>query len=142
MHKFLSLNPLLFAKTEIRGNSSARDGHDMDIAGFCHMIFVENLEKGILPLTITDFIFQQLRISCQAFVLPSNPSEAYTRGITMVNNKRNLDLLSDFLESSDHVVTPSSGRYILYFLSAILNYLQLVSVDKVSIISVISFLTN
>nr|XP_011459382.1 PREDICTED: uncharacterized protein LOC105349949 [Fragaria vesca subsp. vesca] len=104
-----SLTPSSSCK-EIRGNSSARDGHDMDIAGFCHMIFVENLEKGILPLTITDFIFQQLRISCQAFVLPSNPSEAYTRGITMVNNKRNLDLLSDFLESSDHVVTPSSGR--------------------------------
>lgn len=94
-------------------NPSSRDGHDMDIGGVPHMIFVENLEKGISSFTIMAFIYQQLSISCQAFVLPSKPSEVYTRGIIMLNRKKNLDKLSEFLGSPDRIIISSRGRYIL-----------------------------
>ncbi|KAK9938154.1 hypothetical protein M0R45_014909 [Rubus argutus] len=104
-----SLPPSSSSK-ELIDNPSARDGHDMDIGRVPHMIFVENLEKGISSSTIMEFIYEQLSISCQAFVLPSKPSEAYTRGIIMLNSKKNLDKLSEFLESPHCIIISSRGR--------------------------------
>ncbi|KAM5585968.1 hypothetical protein ABKV19_005065 [Rosa sericea] len=104
-----SLTPSSSSK-EIMDNISARDGHDMDIGGLPHMIFVENLEKGISSFTIMEFIYQQLSISCQAFVSPSKQSEVYTRGTIMLNSKKNLDKLSEFLGSPDRIIISSRGR--------------------------------
>ncbi|KAK9938151.1 hypothetical protein M0R45_014906 [Rubus argutus] len=95
---------------EMIDEPSSRDGHDMDIGGVPHIIFVENLEKGISSFTIMAFIYQQLSISCQAFVSPSKPSEVYTRGIIMLNSKKNLDKLSEFLGSPDRIIISSRGR--------------------------------
>ncbi|XP_062015554.1 uncharacterized protein LOC133732101 [Rosa rugosa] len=104
-----SLTPSSSSK-EIMDNISARDGHDMDIGGLPHMIFVENLEKGISSFTIMEFIYQRLSISCQAFVSPSKQSEVYTRGTIMLNSKKNLDKLSEFLGSPDRIIISSTGR--------------------------------
>lgn len=93
-------------------NPSEKDEHDMDIGGVPYMLLVENLEKGISPFTIMEFIHQHVAISCQASVWPSKSSESYTRGIIMIDSKSNLDKLSDFLENPDHIIISSKGRYV------------------------------
>lgn len=77
------------------------------------MLFVENLEKGISPVTIMQFLYQQASVSCVAFVMPSKPLETYTRGIIILDNKMNLEKVSNFLESPDRIIVSSRGRYIL-----------------------------
>ncbi|PRQ31332.1 putative SAWADEE domain-containing protein [Rosa chinensis] len=108
-HVRRSLTPSSSSK-EIMDNISARDGHDMDVGGLPHMILVENLEKGISSFTIMEFIYQQLSISCKAFVSLSKQSEVYTRGTIMLNSKKNLDKLSEFLGSPDRIIISSTGR--------------------------------
>lgn len=95
------------------GNPSDIDGHDdMDVGGALYMVIVENLEKEISPFTIMEFIQQQVSITCQASVSASKSSELYTRAIILLDNKENLEKFSDFLESPDHVIISSAGRYI------------------------------
>lgn len=106
-------NPLLYFKAEMIGNPSERDGHDMDIGGVPHVLLVENLEKGISAVTIMQFLYQQVSVSCKAIVLPSKPSESYTRATIILDNKKNLEKLSIFLESPDRIIISSRGRYIL-----------------------------
>ncbi|XP_048432854.1 probable galacturonosyltransferase-like 9 [Pyrus x bretschneideri] len=64
-----------------------------------HMIIIDNLEKGLSPSTIMEFIHQQLSISCQAFVSPSKLLEIYARGGILLHSKRNFDKLLAFLEN-------------------------------------------
>ncbi|XP_040370441.1 uncharacterized protein LOC112190288 isoform X1 [Rosa chinensis] len=91
-------------------SSSEMDRHDVDIGGVPYVVMVENLEKGISPFTIMEFIHQQVSISCQVLVSPSLSSEAYARGTITVNSKKNLDKLSGFLENPDHSIISSKGR--------------------------------
>ncbi|XP_040370440.1 uncharacterized protein LOC112189383 isoform X2 [Rosa chinensis] len=95
----------------ISDNASDMDGRDdMDVGGAPYMVIVENLEKEISPVTIMEFIHQQVSITCQVFVSPSKSSELYTRAIILLDNKKNLEKLSDFLESPDHIIISSIGR--------------------------------
>ncbi|CAN6574078.1 unnamed protein product [Malus baccata var. baccata] len=85
-------------------------GHDTDVEEVPYIMAIENLEKGLSPLKIVEFIHQQLSISCQAFVSPSLSSEWYTRGTILLDSRKNVDKLSDFLESTDHIIISASGR--------------------------------
>ncbi|KAM1274309.1 hypothetical protein TB2_023871 [Malus domestica] len=85
-------------------------GHDVDIGGVPHMIIIDNLEKGLSPSTIMEFIHQQLSISCQAFVSPSKLLEIYARGGILLHSKANFDKLLVFLENPDHIIISSGGR--------------------------------
>ncbi|XP_048434217.1 uncharacterized protein LOC125474470 isoform X3 [Pyrus x bretschneideri] len=91
-------------------NPSQGAGHDMDVEEVPYVMTIENLEKGLSPLKIVEFIHQQLSISCQAFVSPSLSSEWYTRGIILLDSRKSFDKLSDFLESPDHIIISSRGR--------------------------------
>lgn len=77
------------------------------------MIIIDNLEKGISPLTIMEFIHYHLSFPCQAFVSPSRVLESYARGAILLHSKRNFDKLSAFLENPDHIIISSRGRYIV-----------------------------
>lgn len=90
--------------------SFERDRHDVDIGGVPYVVMVENLEKGISPFTIMEFIHQQVSISCQVLVSPSLSREAYSRATITVSSKRNLDKLSEFLENPNHSIISSGGR--------------------------------
>lgn len=117
-------NPLLFFKADMIGNPFERYGHDMDIGGVPHVLFVENLEKGISAVTIMQFLYQQVSVSCKAIVLPSKQSESYTRATIILDNKKNLEKLSIFLESPDRIIISSRGRYIIvsFFFVSFYNY--------------------
>lgn len=93
-------------------NGSARDRHDVDIGGAPYMVMVENLEKGISPFTMMEFIHDQVSIPCQVTVSPCKSWESYTRGIITVDSKKKLDKISEFLETPDHSIISSKGRYV------------------------------
>ncbi|KAI5340054.1 PREDICTED: LOC110410088 isoform [Prunus dulcis] len=93
-----------------RSTSSHLKGDDVDIGGVPHMIIIDNLEKGISPLTIMEFIHHHLSFPCQAFVSPSRVLESYARGAILLHSKRNVDKLSAFLENPDHIIISSRGR--------------------------------
>ncbi|XP_050370664.1 uncharacterized protein LOC126788692 [Argentina anserina] len=95
---------------EVIDNPSERTGLEMDIEGLPHVLCVENLEKGILPVTIERFIYEQVSVLCKAFVMPSKPSESYTRGLIILDNKMDLEKLSNFLENPDRIIVSSRGR--------------------------------
>ncbi|XP_048434216.1 uncharacterized protein LOC125474470 isoform X2 [Pyrus x bretschneideri] len=98
-------------------NPSQGAGHDMDVEEVPYVMTIENLEKGLSPLKIVEFIHQQLSISCQAFVSPSLSSEWYTRGIILLDSRKSFDKLSDFLESPDHIIISSRGRLLVWWRS-------------------------
>nr|XP_011468561.1 PREDICTED: uncharacterized protein LOC105352683 [Fragaria vesca subsp. vesca] len=89
---------------------SERDEHDQDRGGVSFIVVVKNLEKGISPFTIMEFIQEQLCISCHASVWPSKPSEPYVKGMIMVKGKNNLDKLSRFLDDPVQLIISPSGR--------------------------------
>ncbi|KAI5340050.1 hypothetical protein L3X38_019324 [Prunus dulcis] len=101
---------LISSLKEMNGNPSQRAGHVREIEGIPHMIIVDNLDRGLSPLKIVEFIHKKVSISCEAFVLPCMSSEWYTRGTILVDSKTNVDKLSDFLEGPDHIIISSSGR--------------------------------
>ncbi|XP_050383127.1 uncharacterized protein LOC126799909 [Argentina anserina] len=90
--------------------SAERDRHDVDIGGVPYVVMVENLEKGISPFTIMEFIHQQVSISCQVLVSPSLSREAYTRATITVSSKKNQEKLCEFLENPNHSIISSKGR--------------------------------
>lgn len=102
-----------FPEADGIGNPSQGAGHDTDVEEVPYIMTIENLEKGLSPLKIVEFIHQQLSISCQALVSPSLSSEWYTRGTILLDSRKNVDKLSDFVESPDHIIISSSGRYLV-----------------------------
>ncbi|CAB4274544.1 unnamed protein product [Prunus armeniaca] len=94
----------------MNGNPSQRAGRVREIEGTPHMIIVDNLERGLSPLKIVEFLHKKVSISCEAFISPCMSSEWYTRGTILVDGKTNVDKLSDFLEGPDHIIISSSGR--------------------------------
>lgn len=54
----------------MNGNPSQRAGHGSEIEGVPHMIIIDNLERGLSPLKIVEFIYKKVSISCEAFVSP------------------------------------------------------------------------
>ncbi|KAH0983930.1 hypothetical protein GBA52_011107 [Prunus armeniaca] len=94
---------------EMNGNPSQRAGRVREIEGTPHMIIVDNLERGLSPLKIVEFLHKKVSISCEAFISPCMSSEWYTRGTILVDGKTNVDKLSDFLEGPDHIIISSSG---------------------------------
>lgn len=86
------------------------------------MIIIDNLEKGLSPSAIMEFIHQQLSISCQAFVSPSKLLEIYARGGILLHSKGNFDKLLAFLENPDHIIVSSGGRYSVNLFPVIMNH--------------------
>ncbi|KAJ0113546.1 hypothetical protein Patl1_01810 [Pistacia atlantica] len=94
------------------GNTSDLQDIDIEIGGdgYHYIIFLENLEKEISPSTVIEFIHQQTRITPQAYIFPSLLSELSTRGAIMLDSKKNLEELSNFLSNPDQIIVSSKGR--------------------------------
>ncbi|XP_031274510.1 uncharacterized protein LOC116132976 [Pistacia vera] len=94
------------------GNTGDLQDIDIEIGGdgYHYIIFLENLEKEISPSTVIEFIHQQTRITPQAYIFPSLLSELSTRGAIMLDSKKNLEELSNFLSNPDQIIVSSKGR--------------------------------
>lgn len=88
---------------------------DKDIggAGNYYLIFIENLEKDLSPVSIMEFVHEEVSIPCQAIVCRSLSSELCTRGNILLDGKKNFEKLCEFLDSPDRIIVSSRGRYVL-----------------------------
>lgn len=103
----------------LSGNTGDLQDIDIEIGrdGYHYIILLENLEKELSPSTVIEFLHQKTRITTQAYIFPSLPSELSTQGAIMLDSKKNLEDLSDFLSNPDHIIVSSKGRYVM-----LLNY--------------------
>ncbi|TYK31453.1 uncharacterized protein E5676_scaffold455G007670 [Cucumis melo var. makuwa] len=85
---------------------------DTDIGGmkYQYMILLENLDKGLAPLKLAKFLYEETLILPRVYIFPSLTFELYARGAVVMNCRKNLKRLYDFLDSPDHVILSSQGR--------------------------------
>ncbi|XP_038888478.1 uncharacterized protein LOC120078315 isoform X2 [Benincasa hispida] len=85
---------------------------DTDIGGmkYQYMILLENLDKGLSPVKVAKFLHAQTLILPRVYIFPSLTFESYARGAVVLNCRKNLERLCDFLDNPDHVILSSQGR--------------------------------
>lgn len=75
-----------------------------------HYVLIDNLEKDLSPTSIMEFIHRQTSIAAEAYVFPSLLAESYTRGAIVLDSKRSLEEIYEFLINPDHAIISSTGR--------------------------------
>lgn len=78
--------------------------------GFHHYIILENLEKNLSPVLMTEFIHEHTSITAQAYVFLSLSAETYARGALVLNSKSKLKRIYEFINNPNHFIVSSSGR--------------------------------
>ncbi|KAK2647947.1 hypothetical protein Ddye_015436 [Dipteronia dyeriana] len=109
----LSANDILPCEEVGRSSNLLKRGReDADFGGVgnYYTILLENVEKELSPSTIIEFIHRQTSVTVQAYVLPSLPSERYTRGVIVLDFQKDLEDLCGFLNNPDHFIVSSKGR--------------------------------
>ncbi|PRQ30881.1 hypothetical protein RchiOBHm_Chr5g0029431 [Rosa chinensis] len=71
------------------------------------------LRRGYHRLQLCNFYISKFQSHVEHLLCQVRSQESYTRGIIILDNKRNLEKLSNFLESPDRIIISSRGRYIL-----------------------------
>lgn len=86
---------------------------ESDIGGIenHYVVLIDNVDKDMSPSTITEFIHRQTSISVRVFVLPSSTAETFTKGAIVLDSKKNLQKLCEFLDSPNHIIVSRRGRY-------------------------------
>lgn len=82
----------------------------IDEPGNHHYVLIDNLEKDLSPTSIVEFIHRQTSIAAEAYVFPSLLAESYTRGAIVLDSKRRLEEIYEFLINPDHAIISSTGR--------------------------------
>lgn len=125
MSKFMVLFLADFICTFLRDTGNSRKCHEanrqdkdlggsnMGETGIHQFILIENLELDLSPSSIMEFIHKQTSISAEAYIFPNLSSESFMRGAIVVECKKKLKKIYDFLNNPDHIVTSSRGRYAL-----------------------------
>ncbi|XP_043804536.1 uncharacterized protein LOC110628454 isoform X3 [Manihot esculenta] len=85
---------------------------ESDIGGIenHYVVLIDNVDKDMSPSTITEFIHRQTSISVRVFVLPSSTAETFTKGAIVLDSKKNLQKLCEFLDSPNHIIMSRRGR--------------------------------
>lgn len=80
-----------------------------------YYILIDNLEKDLSPRSIVEFIHRQTSVTAEAYVFPSLLAESYARGAIVLDSKRSLEEIYEFLINPDHAIISSTGRYVSKF---------------------------
>ncbi|XP_062152978.1 uncharacterized protein LOC133861253 isoform X2 [Alnus glutinosa] len=85
---------------------------DTDIGGLGnhYVILLENLDKGLSPLSVAEFIHRETSISPQVYVFPNLTSAPSTQGALVLDCEMKFLKLSDFLDNSNHIIMSSRER--------------------------------
>ncbi|KAL9659404.1 hypothetical protein QQ045_024210 [Rhodiola kirilowii] len=75
-----------------------------------YAVVIDNLEKDLTPLTVTNFILKETNINCQAYIFPSMLTDMYTRGVIEVNSREEFIEFNNFLESTHQIIVSSHNR--------------------------------
>ncbi|XP_047331247.1 uncharacterized protein LOC124934786 [Impatiens glandulifera] len=78
--------------------------------GKYYVISIENLEIDLSPLSIVNFLYDHTSIVSQAWVFPSLCSEKFARGVIMLNCRKQLKMIIEFLNLPGRLVISSKGR--------------------------------
>ncbi|XP_023752139.1 uncharacterized protein LOC111900488 [Lactuca sativa] len=97
-------------KFKIQLNDQDRDMGGVKDTGFHHYIILENLEKNLSPVLMTEFIHEHTSITAQAYVFLSLSAETYARGALVLNSKSKLKRIYEFINNPNHFIVSSSGR--------------------------------
>ncbi|CAN1781305.1 hypothetical protein LINPERHAP1_LOCUS15395 [Linum perenne] len=84
-------------------------GDDADIGGR-YAILIENMEIGISPSTLEQFIKEQISVLVETHALGSLFHETSTRAVIVVKSEQEYQQLCNFLDSPAHFVTCWTGR--------------------------------
>ncbi|XP_059449652.1 uncharacterized protein LOC132180743 isoform X2 [Corylus avellana] len=83
---------------------------DLGGVGSHFVILLENLDKGLSPLSVAEFIHRETSISPQVYVIPNLTSEPSTQGALVLDCEKKFQKLSDFLDNSNHIIMSSRER--------------------------------
>lgn len=88
------------------------DRQDNDVGGDknLYIILLQNLEKELSPLTVSEFIRKQTSIAVLVHIFPSLPWEPYTNGVIVLASKKDLEQLFNFLQNPNHFIVSLNGR--------------------------------
>ncbi|KAL8144813.1 hypothetical protein AgCh_003142 [Apium graveolens] len=75
-----------------------------------YYVLIDNLEKDLSPTSVMEFIHKQTSIAAEAYVFPSLLAESYTRGAIVLDSKRSLEEIYEFLINPGHAIISSTGR--------------------------------
>ncbi|KAG8365743.1 hypothetical protein BUALT_Bualt17G0003600 [Buddleja alternifolia] len=79
-------------------------------AGEHHFILIHNLEKDLTPSSIKKFIYKQTTVLPQAFIFPRVLSDPYARGAIVVDCRKKVQTIYEFLDNPNHLIVSSKGR--------------------------------
>ncbi|KAL4555349.1 hypothetical protein LXL04_037967 [Taraxacum kok-saghyz] len=97
-------------KTELY-NQDKEMGGIKETGSHHHYIILENLEKNLSPVIMTEFIHEQTSITTSAFVFPSLSTETYARGAVIVDTRQKLKMIHEFITNPNHfIVSKLTGR--------------------------------
>ncbi|CAI0383419.1 unnamed protein product [Linum tenue] len=75
-----------------------------------YALLVDNLEKGISPSEIVQFIHRETSVLVEAHISSSFFYETCTKAAIVVDSKRNFHEVCNLLDSPDHLVISQTGR--------------------------------
>ncbi|WJZ99760.1 hypothetical protein VitviT2T_018177 [Vitis vinifera] len=75
-----------------------------------YQIIIENMEKDLGSLTIVQFIYEQIHLTPEVYIVPSFLTHFHPSGIVIVNGREELKKLSSFLSNPDHMIISPRGR--------------------------------
>ncbi|PON44254.1 SAWADEE domain containing protein [Parasponia andersonii] len=106
------LSDTLPSKSGAVGYPCEKTGQEMDFGGGgnYYLILIENLEKGLTPLAIMEFLRTKVPVTCQALIFPCLSSDFFMRGSILLDSKRKFEMVCNFLENPDQIIASSSGR--------------------------------
>lgn len=88
---------------------------DTDFGGLenQYVILLENLDKGLSPSIVLEFIHRETSISPRVYLFLDLNSNPTMKGALMLDCEKKFQQLSDFLDNPNHIILSSSGRYVM-----------------------------
>ncbi|CAN0927249.1 hypothetical protein LINGRAHAP2_LOCUS35788 [Linum grandiflorum] len=93
----------------VRQQNEESSGDDLDVGG-PYAVLIENLEKGISPATIEQFIKEQISVLVEVHALGSLSYGTSMKAFITVDSENKYHRLCNFLDSPAHFVTSWTGR--------------------------------
>ncbi|RDX61833.1 hypothetical protein CR513_59896, partial [Mucuna pruriens] len=95
---------------EVSCDGKRMEDRDLEVTKNMCMILIANIDKELCPSAITEFLRMHTSISAGVYIFPSLSFEVYTRGAIMVDSLKDFQVLCDFLNNPNCMVTSSTDR--------------------------------
>lgn len=83
---------------------------DFGGGGNQYVILLGNLDKGLSPSMVSEFIKRETFVSPQVYIYPNFTSDTSTQGALMLDCEKQFQKLSEFLDRPNQIIISSGGR--------------------------------